>query len=160
MSYQNKSWNLKDNFLFVWFMTEGPSPSMVGKVLQRAQNGVSFTPQNPAAYMLLYLLCRDKGDDIHFDQLVDHVEKRFKTVDRADAEKKVIAFLDEISTPSKNIIQQRPENRPSDPDPCSIYTAPADDDWPTGEFLKAGAAGKMKDTVYYSTGYVCICYRP
>jgi hypothetical protein len=89
-NYEGKILNLKKNVYFVCLRDEGNIPGKLfylGTLVRHARTSGTAT-------MLLYLLARDEGDDIHFNTVVNYVFQKFnfETYDQAVAA--VNTFLD------------------------------------------------------------------
>ena len=105
MSYETMLLNLKKG---VWFFFVREGDNFYGKLFYVDTYKKHAKPQNKTAIMLLYLLSRDEGDDIHFNTLRDLVIKKFKikekNIDIETANKILNAFLgklDELWTGGK-----------------------------------------------------------
>ena len=86
--YADKLLNLKDG---VWFLFLRDGDNILGKIFYLHSHRKDAKP-NKVASMLLYLLARDDGDDIHYETLRNLVEQKFN-MDSYEATDKLNAFL-------------------------------------------------------------------
>lgn len=160
MAYDNMLLNLKPNVLFVGFY-DHVNQRQMGKVVRISRHGLSFKPDNATAAMLLYLLCREAGDEIHFNTLKQVVMQKTGFSD-AEATTKLNAFLELLN--SLNLLTTAPANgRPGtdDADPKEIFVpGKPQSNWNwTDPTLTQSNPVNFRVTHGYSDGYYMITIR-
>ena len=149
--YQDKLLNLKQHVIYVGL--SDPHMGTMGKIIDYSQK-TQFTANSKTAAMLLYLLGRDNGDDIHFNTLKDKVKRKYGLND-ADATAKINDFLTELDG-HKVLSEKGAGNNPGtgSPDPLNLFSY--QDPWDPNPGLIPGPEPISKATHHYSTGYVAI----
>lgn len=92
--YGNQLLSLKKN---VWFFLMRQRMDVFGTLFYTGSQKNSAKP-NRTASMLLYLLARDNGDEIHFNQVEKLIEKKFKIPEGKTANSLLHEFLLSLET--------------------------------------------------------------
>ena len=144
--------NLKSDVMFVAFHEPPPTnkPNQPGqtmaKVMAKNDEGVwkSYIPNKTAA-MLLYLLCRETGDDISYDQFTQLVNEKFSDI----PDGKIDEILDWLKL--KQVLDESGTTATANPDPLNLFTGPKIT-WHAPRF-DTGKDVDIKGKHAYSPGY-------
>lgn len=139
---------------------ENKQAKILAKVINLGRKQ-QFSPSNDAACMMFYLMMQDQGDEVHFDELVQFVEKQYALVG-AQAQAAVNAFLNELD--GLQMLWDRPgASGGTNPDLLDLYSqSPSPKpNWPGGPFVTSGGSTLIIGTNTVFTGnYYRIIYRP
>jgi hypothetical protein len=153
LDYQDRLLSLKSNVVYVAFNLNDSPAGKIGKLIQ-IPGKKQWTP-NAVAVMLLYLLAREGGDDITFDQLKDLVKRKY-TLDDSEAILRLNAFLTKID--AAQLLDIKPvvgHGGTSDPDPLKFFDK--QEAWNQDpDITLSQNAPKCKVRYHYSTGYCAV----
>jgi hypothetical protein len=154
MSYENTLLNLKPYVAYVG-LTD-PQMGTMAKIID-ISNRAQYKANNKTSALLLYLLRRDHGDEIHFNTLKDRVKQKYGLSD-ADATAKLNAFLTKMD--GYRILASASAGNFSgtnSPDPLNLFLIP--ESWDVEPDLIQGDMPVCRATHYYSTGYGVVTIR-
>lgn len=142
----------------VWFKTnvilvQIEDKSLVINLARRQK----FKENNPAAHMLLYLMMRDRGEEIDFNGLKTHILNQYELTD-AQATTELNAFLNKLS--GYKLIGSDRGTGTDDTDPLNLYPPISPRlTWETPDLIE-GSRPDNRASIIYSGGYIRITYRP